>query len=302
MLNSCHIFSDDGIPSMPATTRRQVAIHTVTDPDDAGPSDVEQNLRTALHGVAKLRSRIEHLTRENTQLKEDLDRLYEAQDVSIQPKRGRKGNASILSLTAQVNKLRRQVADLEDARKRDRRKIRKLQLREVKMDAMELGGELVNGIHDESADMKKLLRRFFELVSAPSMEDKEECAKWPRNGAELTKANRRRKQRRRACPLLNMMNEGDLASTDEGAEEATYNDEDAVTASPSRTRVRRLDSSTPPPDGDTSQSLQRREQNSPSTPSHISRSPVSYQSSPLSVKRQRMKELEEARLAKRAKR
>ncbi|KAL5527829.1 hypothetical protein ACEPAG_6630 [Sanghuangporus baumii] len=285
-----------------STTRRQVAVHTVTDPDDVGPSDVEQNLRTALHGVTKLRSRIEHLIRENTRLKEDLERLYEAQDVSIQPKRGRKGNASVLSLTAQVNKLRRQVADLEDARKRDRRKIRKLQLKEVKMDAMELGGELVNGVHDESADMKKLLRRFFELVSAPSMEDKEECAKWPRNGAELTKVNHRRKQRRRACPLLNMMNGGDLASIDEDAEEGSYNDEDTATASAPRTRVQRLDSSTPPRDGDTPQTLQRREQNSPSTPSHISRSPVSYQSSPLSVKRQRMKELEEARLAKRAKR
>ncbi|KAL5507814.1 hypothetical protein ACEPAH_5432 [Sanghuangporus vaninii] len=302
MLNSCHIFcaSDDRIPSMPATTRRQVAIHTVTDPDDTGPSDVEQNLRTALHGVAKLRSRIEHLTRENTRLKEDLDRLYEAQDVSIQPKRGRKGNASVLSLTAQVNKLRRQVADLEDARKRDRRKIRKLQLKEVKMDAMELGGELANDVHDETSDMKKLLRRFFELMSAPSMEDKEECA--PRDGAELTKVNHRRTQKRRACPLSNMMNEGDLASTDEGAEEDTYNDEDTVTATPIRTRVQRLDLSTPPPDGNTSQSLQRSEQNSPSTPSHISGSPVSYQSSPLSVKRQRMKALEEARLAKRAKR
>ncbi|KAL5529986.1 hypothetical protein ACEPAF_6243 [Sanghuangporus sanghuang] len=267
---------------MPVTTRRQVAIHTVTDPDEAGPCDVEQNLRTALHGAAKLRSRIEHLTRENTRLNEDLDRLYEAQDVSIQPKRGRKGNASVLSLTAQVNKLRRQVADLEDARKRDRRKIRKLQLKEVKMDAMELSGELANGVHDESADMKKLLRRFFELVSAPSMEDKEECA---------------------VCLTEMTLNSArSLASTDEGAEEDTYNDEDTVTATPSRTRVLRLDLSTPPPDGDTSHSLQRSEQNSPSTPSHISRSPVSYQSSPLSVKRQRMKELEEARLAKRAKR
>ena len=73
-------------------------------------------LRTALQGIARLRSEIDALSRENEHLKGDLERLHEAQDVSIQPKRGKKGNVSVLSLTAQVNKLKRQVADLEDVR------------------------------------------------------------------------------------------------------------------------------------------------------------------------------------------
>lgn len=123
-----------GIPpgrsSMPAATRRRAATLAAAEADDVRTSDVEvgpnislnilmhsrsskQHLRTALHGVAQLRSQIEHLTRENTRLREDLDRLYEAQDVSIQPRRGKKGNISVLSLTAQVNKLQHQVAELE---------------------------------------------------------------------------------------------------------------------------------------------------------------------------------------------
>lgn len=196
---------------MPAATRRRAATLAAAEADDVRTSDVEvgpnislnilmhsrsskQHLRTALHGVAQLRSQIEHLTRENTRLREDLDRLYEAQDVSIQPRRGKKGNVSVLSLTAQVNKLKHQVAELEavsvvaktllpkrpshflQARKKDRKKIRKVripssshlplfvhslcdyqfQMKEVKEDAMELGGELEYGVHDESADMKRV--------------------------------------------------------------------------------------------------------------------------------------------------
>lgn len=79
---------------------------------------LQKYLRNALQGVARLRSQVDILTRENDQLKADLDRLYEAQDISIQPKRGKARNVSVLSvsLTAQVNKLKRDVADLEHVR------------------------------------------------------------------------------------------------------------------------------------------------------------------------------------------
>ena len=70
---------------------------------------------------------------------------------------------------------------------------RQLQLKEIKRDARDLRGEEGDGEGDKSEQMKrvsgtpiispsngiiiqlKLLRRFFELVSAPSMEEKEEC-------------------------------------------------------------------------------------------------------------------------------
>lgn len=72
-------------------------------------------MQEALRGVADLRSQIKSLTRENSRLKNDLERLYDAEDVSIQPTPGKKGNAkSVQTLTSQVNKFKREVIQLEE--------------------------------------------------------------------------------------------------------------------------------------------------------------------------------------------
>ncbi|THH05619.1 hypothetical protein EW145_g4662 [Phellinidium pouzarii] len=135
----------------------------------------EKHFSDGLKSVSALRGEIQTLEFRNRVLRSQLDRLHESQDVSIQPRKGRKGKVSVQSLAAQVKRLSSEVVRLEKARERDKETIQELKNTEIEKEAAELKGEAENGIDDLSEKMRKLLRRFFTLMITPSLEEKEEC-------------------------------------------------------------------------------------------------------------------------------
>ncbi|KAH8118742.1 hypothetical protein DFH11DRAFT_1568994 [Phellopilus nigrolimitatus] len=147
---------------------------TLSSEDDA--NGIEKNIKDALQGVMTLRREVGTLRQKNTELQSEVDRLHESQDVSIQPKRGKRGGMSIQALVAQVKRLNDDVAKSEKAREKDKKKLRRLQMKEIEQDAAELKDEAVNGVDDTYEKMRKLLRRFFSLMITPSLDEKEECA------------------------------------------------------------------------------------------------------------------------------
>ncbi|KAI5117381.1 hypothetical protein M0805_009071, partial [Coniferiporia weirii] len=136
---------------------------------------LKTHIADVLRGVATLRREVKTLQRRNAELHHQLDVLHESPAVSIQPKRGKRSNASAQALNAQVKKLNNEVTKLVKTRERDRKRIKELETREIVKDALELKDEEENGIDDAYDKMRKLLRRFFHLMSAPSLEEKEEC-------------------------------------------------------------------------------------------------------------------------------
>ena len=66
------------------------------------------------------------LKKENKRLQADLERLHEAENVSIQPKRGKRGGPSIASLQGKVRQMQREIDQLNKARVKDKKKIKKV--------------------------------------------------------------------------------------------------------------------------------------------------------------------------------
>lgn len=93
-----------------------------------------------------------------------------------------------------------------------------------------------------------------------------------------------------------IISEHSLAESDHADDADSIYDVD-IPGSPS-VRVQRAALSTPPPDGNAPQPSHHSTEDVTTTPSRSP--PTPYQSSPISVKRQRMKELAEARKSKRS--
>lgn len=68
------------------------------------------------NGVAILRREIKRLRTQNEEFQARIDALHEADDVSIQPKRGKRGGESHEGLKAKVKKLTDEVSRLQFVR------------------------------------------------------------------------------------------------------------------------------------------------------------------------------------------
>ncbi|KAH9833761.1 uncharacterized protein C8Q71DRAFT_772431 [Rhodofomes roseus] len=136
---------------------------------------VEVHLLKAVNGVRNMRRELEELRRRNGELEQRLEAFEQAEDVSIQPKRGKRGGPTVAKLQSEARRLNGQIRDLEKARRKDRKKIAKLRAREVKEDVAELEDDAEIFIGDSPHRMRKLLRSFHDIVLSSSIEENEEC-------------------------------------------------------------------------------------------------------------------------------
>ncbi|GJE84553.1 hypothetical protein PsYK624_006290 [Phanerochaete sordida] len=141
--------------------------------------------------LRSLKRDVTDLQKKNAQLQEDLTHALEAAENVSQPKPGKRGGPSVKQLQTKVDGLRKQVAELERSRQRDKRKISQLRAKEIRKDAEELQDQADFEVGDTAHKMRKLLRRFHDLMLAPSLEGDEDCKICfdklePRNSISLT--------------------------------------------------------------------------------------------------------------------
>lgn len=71
-------------------------------------------MNAVVKGIDTYRRTIHTLKRKNSKLQAELDSLYEAEDVSIQPRKGKSAGPTVANLQAQVKKLKRENKKLEE--------------------------------------------------------------------------------------------------------------------------------------------------------------------------------------------
>lgn len=129
------------------------------------------HLNKAVRGARALQEELEELKRQNTELKQRLEHVEHPD----QPKRGRKGGPTLVALQGTIRELNSRIRDLEKARRKDKKKIDKLRIREAKADATELQDDAELDVGDTAHTMRKLLRRFHDTIVSTSIEENEEC-------------------------------------------------------------------------------------------------------------------------------
>ncbi|KAI0304175.1 hypothetical protein BC826DRAFT_215788 [Russula brevipes] len=137
---------------------------------------VKSHLSALQRGIHDLDKTHKVLLRKNRQLQQEIDRLHNETDVSIQPSHVKSGGKSNSLLHLKVNELQLEVRRLKKARTLERKKISQLRLKEAHRDAEELQDEQVHGVPNVEHKMKKLLRYFHSVVSSPSLGEDEECS------------------------------------------------------------------------------------------------------------------------------
>ncbi|KAK7470492.1 hypothetical protein VKT23_001918 [Stygiomarasmius scandens] len=140
--------------------------------DSKSDTDIESQLGSVLQGIKRMKKQLKHLRKENEELQEKLQ--LEAQAEASTSNR-RRNNVS--SDSKKVKELEKEVKELVAMQKKDKKKIKKLQDQAMKAEAENLqdgtGGD-ENEI-DSIYKMKKLLRKFSDLMSVATLEgDKKE--------------------------------------------------------------------------------------------------------------------------------
>jgi len=106
-----------------------------------------------------MQQELAELRRRNSELEGRLETLEQAEDTSIQPKRGKRGGPTVAKLQGEVRRLNGQIGILEQARRKDRKTIAKLRAREVKEDVAELQDDAEILVGDSPYRMRKFNRR-----------------------------------------------------------------------------------------------------------------------------------------------
>ncbi|KDQ64243.1 hypothetical protein JAAARDRAFT_201618 [Jaapia argillacea MUCL 33604] len=164
--------TNDADPPLSPLSQLDSSSHEDSHDDDDVPLDnLEGDIANVQIGIKGLRKEITQLKKENKRLKGELERLNEAEDVSIQPKRGKKGGPSVASLQGEVKRLKGEVESLEKVRAKAKKAIRKLERREAKREAADLMDEGGDNVEDTPYQMRKLLRRFQDLMMENVLED-----------------------------------------------------------------------------------------------------------------------------------
>ena len=73
-------------------------------------------LQKASEGLSQLRRENALLSRKSQQLQEELDRLHNAEDADIQPRRGKRATVTVNGLKAQIKALKGEVNKLKTVR------------------------------------------------------------------------------------------------------------------------------------------------------------------------------------------
>lgn len=71
-------------------------------------------MNVVVKGIDTYRRTIHTLERKNSKLQAELDALHEAEDVSIQPRKGKSAGPTVANLQDQVRKLKRENKKLEE--------------------------------------------------------------------------------------------------------------------------------------------------------------------------------------------
>jgi len=136
---------------------------------------LQGHLSALRRGIQTLTKTKGDLLRKNRRLQQEIDRIHNEVNVSIQPSPVKSGGKSNAPLHAKVKELELEVRRLKKAHALDCRKIRQLRSKEAHRDAEELQDEELHGIPDVEHKMKKLLRQFHRVVLNPSLGEEEEC-------------------------------------------------------------------------------------------------------------------------------
>ncbi|TFK55436.1 hypothetical protein OE88DRAFT_1731132 [Heliocybe sulcata] len=162
--------------SIPAQELSAIALEPGSNGSETeGSNEVERYLSKAQAGLRRLKEQYSALKTENEELKAEVDKLLEAQDVSIQPKRGKKGGPTAATLQAEIRKLKRDVHSLEGTREKLKKRVKQLEVKEAKREAAELNDEAEDTADDSAHHMRKLLRTFQDLISETVLAEDEEC-------------------------------------------------------------------------------------------------------------------------------
>ncbi|KAI0941273.1 hypothetical protein AcV7_002888 [Taiwanofungus camphoratus] len=146
-----------------------------TEPNGSHCNVIEVHLSRALKGAKELHKELAFLRKRNEALEARLESVEQAVDISIQPKRGKRSGPTVSKLQGDVRKLNSRIQQLEKARQKDRKKMDKLRMKEIKADAAELKADVEFEVGDSAYRMRKLLRRFHDLIISTSIEENEEC-------------------------------------------------------------------------------------------------------------------------------
>ncbi|KAI0722346.1 hypothetical protein C8T65DRAFT_770405 [Cerioporus squamosus] len=123
-------------------------------------------LRRALKGAKSLERENEGLHKKVKALEGKLERVQDADELSVKPKRSRRAAGSVSELQKEVQRLRNQVRKLEKSKEKYRKRVHELSMREVKKDADELVDDAEFEVGDTAYKMRKLLREFHDLMVA----------------------------------------------------------------------------------------------------------------------------------------
>ncbi|PSR73696.1 hypothetical protein PHLCEN_2v10615 [Hermanssonia centrifuga] len=136
---------------------------------------IEGHLSGLKKSFRNVETEITALRQQNEILAKDLEEAQQAAEGVSQPRRGKRGGLTMPDMQKRINALRSQVAELERARKKDKRRLAKLQTREIQKDAEELQDQDEFEVGDSVDKMRKLLRRFHDLMLETPLEEGEEC-------------------------------------------------------------------------------------------------------------------------------
>ncbi|KAI0722639.1 hypothetical protein C8Q76DRAFT_719590 [Earliella scabrosa] len=156
--------------------------------DDAGSppaeSDIAEHsqestlqglLKRAFGGAKSLERENEALRKKVKALERKLERVQEADDVTVRQKRGKRAAAEVATSRSEVQRLKRQVLKLERSNEKRRRELHEMRMREVKTEANELVGDAEFEVGDAAYKMRKLLQEFRDLMEANTLGEDEEC-------------------------------------------------------------------------------------------------------------------------------
>ncbi|KAI9000711.1 hypothetical protein BD414DRAFT_542398 [Trametes punicea] len=136
---------------------------------------LESLLTRALGGAKQLQRENASLHKKVKALEAKLDRVINADDAPLQPQRGKRTAASVAELRSQIAQLRKQVRRLERSNEKQRKRIHQLSLKELKTEAEDLVDAAEFEVGDSAYKMRKLLRRFHDLMLENSLDENEEC-------------------------------------------------------------------------------------------------------------------------------
>ncbi|KAI0751106.1 hypothetical protein C8Q80DRAFT_1155544 [Daedaleopsis nitida] len=142
-------------------------------PNESGTTTLQGLLERALKGAKSVERENKQLKNTVKALESKLARVQEADDIVIQPTKGK--NVAQTADSKEVQRLKKQVSKLEKSNEKYRQRLHELSMREAKSEAKDLVEDAEFEVGDSAHKMRKLLREFRELMETNTLGEKEEC-------------------------------------------------------------------------------------------------------------------------------